>query len=101
MLLGEGKILGLPELCFDNVVAMLFSELIVGYSALKQAMGILIQRAIHSVSKGSSDILRANISTLHKQGILILRRQIPQFYLTLCEPLGNLPTNKPSRGMSY
>jgi hypothetical protein len=35
---------------------MLFSELIVGYSALKQAMGILIQRAIHSVSKGSSDI---------------------------------------------
>ncbi len=45
MLLGEGQILGLPELCFDNVVAMLFGELFVGCAALKQALGILIQRA--------------------------------------------------------
>ena len=46
MLLGEGQILSLPELCFDNVVAMLFGELIVGCAALKQALGILIQRAV-------------------------------------------------------
>jgi len=37
MLLGAGKILGRPELCFDNVVGIGFAELIVGCSALKQA----------------------------------------------------------------
>jgi hypothetical protein len=26
--------------------------------------------------------------------------RVPQFYLTLCEPLSNLPASKPSRGMS-
>jgi hypothetical protein len=39
-------------------------------------------------------------STEVRKGTFLKRLdKIPQFYLTLCKPLSNLPPNKPSRGM--